>query len=53
MRGLRLDLEKTNLKIMPTEIGGQAVFDSPSHWWKAYGTRRHLLGVLVRYCFIA
>jgi hypothetical protein len=47
MRGLRGDLEKTNLNIMPTEIGGQAVFDSPSHWWKAYGVPRHLFGVLV------
>jgi hypothetical protein len=47
MRGLRVDLEKTNLSIMPAEIGGQAVFDSPSHWWKAYGVRRHLVGTLV------
>jgi hypothetical protein len=47
MRGLRVDLEKTNLNIMPTEIGGQTVFDSPSHWWKAYGVPRHLAGVLV------
>jgi hypothetical protein len=53
MRGLRLDVEKTNLKIMPTEIGGQPVFDSPSHWWRAYGTRRHLLGVLVSVLFLS
>jgi hypothetical protein len=52
MRGLRLDLEKTNLKIMPTEIGWQPVFDSPSHWWRA-GTRRHLLGVLVSVLFLS
>jgi hypothetical protein len=47
MRGLRVDLEKTNLSIVATNIGGQAVFDSPSHWWKAYGVPRHLAGTLV------
>jgi len=47
MRGLRVDLEKTNLNIIPTEIHGQAVFDSPADWWRAYREPHHLLGTLV------
>jgi hypothetical protein len=47
MRGLRADLEKTNLNIVPTKIDGQTVFDNPTDWWKAYGKPHHLLGTLV------
>lgn len=40
MRGLRIDLEKTNLNLIPTGI------HSFSQWWQAYRGRRHLFGVL-------
>lgn len=53
MRGLRVDLEKTDLTIIPASIGGHAVFDSPSDWWNAYGVKRHLLGVLVSTLFLS
>jgi len=42
IRGLRADLEKTNLKIIPA-----TVLDSPSDWLKAYREPHHVLGVLV------
>jgi hypothetical protein len=46
MRGLRADLEKTDLKIVPMEIGGHGVFDSGAHWLAAYGVGRHVAGAL-------
>ena len=46
MRGLRTDLEKTDLRIVPMEIGGHSVFDSGSHWLGAYGVGRHVTGTL-------
>lgn len=42
MRGLRADLEKTNLNIIPT-----TVLHSRADWWNAYHEPHHLLGVLV------
>ena len=46
MRGLRADLEKTDLKIVPMEIGGHVAFDSGAHWLPAYGVGRHAAGTL-------
>jgi hypothetical protein len=46
IRGMRSDLEKTDLKIVPMEIGGKSVFDSGAHWWAAYHVGRHLAGTL-------
>jgi hypothetical protein len=43
IRGLRADLEKTNLKIVPA-----TVFDSPTDCLKAYREPHHLLGVMVK-----
>ena len=42
MRGLRADLEKTNLNIIPA-----TVLNSRADWWNAYREPHHLLGVLV------
>jgi hypothetical protein len=42
MRGLRADLEKTNLHVIPT-----TVLHSRADWWNAYQEPHHLLGVLV------
>jgi hypothetical protein len=46
IRGLRTDLEKTSLKVVPAEVGGVAVFDCPEHWLMAYCSKRHLVGTL-------
>ena len=45
--GLRTDLEKTDLKIVPTEVSGKPVFDSLNDWSAAYGDWRHLGGTFV------
>jgi len=47
MRGLRVDLEETNLNIIPKKIRGHAVFDNLSNWRDAYHEKRHLAGTLV------
>jgi hypothetical protein len=51
--GLRTDLKKSDLKILPTEIDDKAVFGSCANWWAAYHVRRHLLGTLVSVLFLS
>lgn len=53
IRGLRGDLEKTDLKIIPTEIAGHSVFDSGADWWAAYGARCHLARTLASILFLS
>jgi hypothetical protein len=53
IRGLRSDLEKTDLKIIPAVIGGRPVFESRANWWAAYGVKRHLLGTLISIVFLS
>jgi hypothetical protein len=53
IRGLRTDLENTDLKIVPMRIADQSVFDSLAHWWAAYHVRRHLAGILVSILFLS
>jgi hypothetical protein len=50
---IRADLENTDLKFVPTVIGGQTVFDSWAHWWAAFGVRRHLAGILASIVFLS
>ena len=50
---LQLDMAKTDLKIIPAEIGGKPVFASGANWLAAYGVRRHLLGTLVSILFLS
>jgi hypothetical protein len=47
IRGLRTDLEKTDLRIVPMEVGQHRVFDSLGDWCAAYRVPRHLAGTLV------
>ena len=53
IRGLRTDLEKTELKIIPTQMAGNNVFQSWKGWWRAYSAKRHLAGTLVSVLFLS
>lgn len=53
IRGLRTDLDKTELKIIPTQVGDETVFRTWREWWAAYGVRRHLAGALVTILFLS
>jgi len=53
IRELRTDLEKTELKIIPTQVGDETVFRTWREWWAAYGVRRHLAGTLVSILFLS
>ena len=37
IRGLRTDLEKSELKIIPAQMAGNNVFQIWKGWWRAYG----------------
>jgi hypothetical protein len=50
---IRADLQRADLKIIPTEIAGKAVFDSCEHWWGAYAVPRHLAGTLASVLFLS
>jgi hypothetical protein len=50
---LRADLEKSDLRIIPGEIGSIRVFGGWANWFTAYGVRRHLLGTLVSVLFLS
>jgi hypothetical protein len=50
---LRADLEKSDLRIIPGEIGSISVFGGWANWLTAYGVRRHLLGTLVSVLFLS
>jgi hypothetical protein len=50
---LRADLEKSDLRIIPDEIGSISVFGGWANWFAAYGVRRHLLGTLVSVLFLS
>lgn len=53
MRGLRDDLKKTDLKIVPAQVNGNVVFGSSAQWLAAYRVRRHLAGALVSILFLS
>jgi hypothetical protein len=50
---LRANLEQSDLKIIPAEIGGVGVFSGSASWFAAYRVRRHFLGTLVSVLFLS